>query len=285
MAVSLCIDRKSAMKKTIQMMCVAVVVTLGAATSAGDISPVPITLDYAAYAHANADSAAAGIMVQHSSTGDQTDYTLNGPAEAHAHSDAMGEYEILEIDPDTGEEWWLPVLMGHITVHASAMATGSEHPFGATLSSLVEMEIYGNGDAGGEATADTSLDATVGIGNSPQFPLGAGGLTLHLEATISGSLASPWSVSIISLDPDNPIDVTLNDAALLANLPVLAGQELSVSLVDSLDIGVDVIGDTIETRRREIQIEFAVTPEPATLTLLALGGLAIVRRRKLTACK
>jgi len=232
-------------------------------------SPVPITLDYTAHAHGYTDAHAFGMLEWFSGPDDQTDDTLNELAQAYAHSDAWGDEEWLEIDPDTGEEWLVPIPVSDIFVDASAMAVGSEHPFGATLSSQVGIEMWGWGEAYCEATADTSLDATVGIGISPQFPLGAGGLTVHMGVASSGSLVSPWSISIVSTDPANPIDLTLDNTTPQIDLPVLAGQTLSVLLADSVDVGPGNLWDigTVDLGRR-IDVEFAVTPEPATLTLL-----------------
>ena len=242
--------------------------------------PVPITLNYNATAHAQTDAWGWGMMTWGTGPDDDVDNTVNGPAQANANSDAMTEDEFWEEDPETGEPFPILMPMGDISVNAAARAEGAEQPSGATLSSLVGIDVWGWGMCDGFAAADTSVEATVEIGTSAQFPEGAAGLTLDVEAIIGGLPQTPWSLSIVSTDPANPIDIILDDGAPQADVQVLAGQALIASLTHSLDVGWDMVDFIAGTYDSDIQIKFTVTPEPATMTLLALGGLAVLRRRR-----
>jgi hypothetical protein len=216
-------------------------------------APVPCSLDYtcSAKATAMADANMGSGYDEHTATG------INQKANAYAHATAWGESGY-QVDTDT-----------------TASIGGSTDVYGALLSTYLSVQ---GGTAGtepvpefGSGDGDLSLTGTLGIGTSAQFPDGAGGLTLHVGGSDTG--ANTWSLRVSSTDPDNPLDVLFNPANPSGEIAVLAGQTLDLLMTDALSSSWwGYTGGT--------NVDLTLTPEPATLSLLALGGLAVALRRR-----
>jgi hypothetical protein len=63
-------------------------------------------------------------------------------------------------------------------------------------------------------------------------------------------------------------------------MPKQAGQALFDGLVVNLNAGVDVAVVTVSDKEAGTLSTFNVVPEPMTMSLLGLGGLALIRRRR-----
>jgi len=126
---------------------------------------------------------------------------------------------------------------------------------------------------------DYASSGILQIGTSEELPAGSPGLFLGTDLTNS------WGqVHLISLDANNPFDVYYSqgwgyyydinelDRVTQGQVPVLAGQLVSVELLT-------MCGFNGWSTAQEMVFVQTLTPEPATLSLLCLGGLAILRHR------
>ena len=185
-----------------------------------------------------------------------------------------------------------------MTLTAGQQITGEGTIYGAV--DLTDAAIDGSGagltlygDLSGTGTvSDCTIYGEVSVGHSPgrmtmQDVIFGGGTRLNME--IGGLGAGDFDEIVF-----------VGDAALSGHLRVLLTGEFSPALGDRFDlfnwtdfsggfgpIDLPRLPGGLEWSTADLYVtgELAVLPEPATLTLLTLGGLALVRRRKLRVCK
>ena len=101
--------------------------------------------------------------------------------------------------------------------------------------------------------------------------------TSFSSVSISSLGATDFELYNVTVTPDG-VDLLSNGEFVDGSHPDFSGSEITFGY-----IAISATGSTTYTRDQEIDnslIELAVIPEPASLTLLILGGLALVPRRR-----
>jgi len=233
--------------------------------------PVPITLNYTASAGAHAMARVDTMFPGFDDQGGVDDtWPVMREAVAYAHAFASGWNET----PDP----YTPTIEWHYASADMASRVGAQTTTtGVTLTtSFVAMA---SRDGWGATFADgiADLQGTLVLGTSSQFPAGAPGLVLTVDfpQTDPGSMDFNHSLRLWSEDPENPLDITLDRWQQTAVLPLRARQSVNIILHNDAQM---LGGWNDEDLTHETTL--TLTPEPATLSLLALGGLAVLRRRR-----
>ena len=135
-----------------------------------------------------------------------------------------------------------------------------------------------SGPGGGNGNGNTYAWGGLGI-NCPE---GWSDLTLSLEAKITGDAPEAWDdwdwhFSILeSLLPSSKTLLKLDDNNMTANLAVLPEQTFGFEFYHEAgrnnwpETGLD----------STVEVNLNLVPEPCTLSLLGLGGLALLRKRR-----
>jgi len=166
--------------------------------------------------------------------------------EFSADASALATYEYFDENENLVYTDW------RTTVHTHIDALGS------SIYSTGSIMSEGDGPGVSEGFVDGGFGGTIRIGFSEEYPEnGTEGLILNV------SLGGSWGIFQI-----NSVDISSG-----AKIEVMAGDLLSINcLHQDLLLG----GYEYSTAFAE----FSVTPEPATMSLLAIGGLALLRRRR-----
>jgi hypothetical protein len=134
---------------------------------------------------------------------------------------------------------------------------------------------------GGSGNGYTSLVGTIEIGYAGDMA------TLTADADVVVTEITPsdplyynldWWLKIWDDDPDNPLTL-LNENNMLANLNVPGGQLLNIEFYH--EAGIEQYAgwpETEEGMSSIVTIDLTAIPEPATLLLFTLAGLALLRR-------
>lgn len=136
--------------------------------------------------------------------------------------------------------------------------------------------------AAGSATLDVHLGAMVGeVGSVDLYIIeqDVSGLTFSAQAVNAGA-----GFSFAMFPGDGVTQDYLSGFALFGVTPGVIGTfTVTTAAAGSATLGsspMTLIGDTIGTVLPFSVQQVAITPEPATLALLVMGGLAAIRRRR-----
>jgi hypothetical protein len=188
-------------------------------------SPVMLTYDAESYAYAHAVSPFGST----SDTDTDQDFSSNSKVESLAGADAT-----FSPMPGWYSEWQRSYTKDSVE--------GISDVNGANLISTFKGWgewgwFYEGGGAdfgsgGGDGNGYTSLSGKICIGVFKGYPVGSSGLTLSIEAEISGDTPGSWGdwdwwFKIWDDDPNSPL-VLLNDGNMSAALDVRAGQVLNI---------------------------------------------------------
>ncbi len=228
--------------------------------------PVSLTLTYTAAADAYAYAQAYQIGIPVESENSQQAYATDpdiAMAETYAFVNGDSEY------PGAPEP-----MMYEVSTYTSAQIGGEVYDGMPSVESYFSISNAASGPGDGYGEAKTSLVGELTVGTSDAFPAGAGGLTLLASA---GRDEADWywslvfSCRLVSTDPDNPFDITLDADNLSAEIAVLAGQVIQIEYTHNL---------TSNYATEYGWVDFTIVPEPATLGLFAICSTALLRRKR-----
>jgi len=222
---------------------------------------VGLALDYTATAEASIELWSLGSDYSY-------DMTENGVASAHAYC---------FVPEDLPEIWW----DSHIYCDAQVGGISNSEVIQFTSG----LDAWGADDfIGGQTDSATNFIGTITVGDSFEFPFGSP-LTLSTSIDVTfwwdeiGTQPSFYWIKIWGDDPENPLvyqESMLTPTyteTILTN--VIAGQSLNI---ESSHYATEWLGHHFYSVQ-ELQINFSITPEPATLLLLGLGAVMLRRRR------
>lgn len=127
-----------------------------------------------------------------------------------------------------------------------------------SISSLGSITGGGTGPGTSRGSVDNEFNGTITIGTSEAYPLGTEGLILNI------SIGGSWGVFQVN-------SVWISSST---EIEVSAGDNLTINCIHQ-----ELLGEW-DTMNSEAVADFSVTPEPTTMLLLGLGGLALIRRKR-----
>lgn len=170
-----------------------------------------------------------------------------------------------------GETVWYAALVQYNTsggLHSLTFAGGTVTDLGFAIDGSGNLYVRASDNGGANANHDTSID------------ISANGTYLMLLRATQGTGTSPTNSSVdFWFDPANTSSV----AALgPADWSTGADSKWGRHTQDQTNISAEVSGQgrTDEIRVGNQLVDVVGIPEPATMGLLSLGGLALLRRRK-----
>jgi hypothetical protein len=209
---------------------------------------------------------------------DSFDFSFDGEAWGRGRVDPPDGPVIEDIDSGPvsayGYAWggWQPSeeqpaypLSSHARVSAKTISPG--------LVIESTLDIYGI-DESAEARVTVTGTFQIDAPGSVDFVATADTFSLYeMSWNYSSGPQDTWLLEVWDESDPGTILFQLNDSNLSADMTLAGGTDYGVSFVHYA--GVEGM-DNIHT----VDIEFSATPEPATMGLLAMGGIALLKRRK-----
>ncbi len=128
-----------------------------------------------------------------------------------------------------------------------------------TIQSSGSLSMDANSPGTSTGSIDNYFSGTITIGTSDAFPNGTEGLMLEIS---------------MNAGIDDLVEMEINSSY------VSSSTEIAVFAGEVLNIEFRHTGYLTEEHSSSASAYFSVTPEPATMTLLAIGGLALLRQRR-----
>lgn len=246
-------------------------------------SSVSLNLDYATSANARAEADVSHVYFNDTLVSD-SDNAANSAALAIAHS-LTGTYYPEELWPDQ-----VPFTTG-MDVTAQMAPNQNTHEV-----DIISHLVFSGGDdfVRSDGLAETAFSGTLNVAASPSLPPAAP-LQLVVDIEIIEYMhryvgSHSWQFSIWGDNPTTPIFNLLRSDlpadttgmhetfthARSYHVDILAGQSLAIEFTHAADLSTHVPA----TGDFDFLATLTVIPEPATLTLLALGVLTTRHRRR-----
>lgn len=194
------------------------------------------------------------------------------------------------------------VVNGRLVLNGS-IAESDTLVFGGTLSGNGEVRVLSvfdadTTDAVAGGTVSPGDDASAGILSALRADFAEGGTYLFNLNDVDAGAGSGWD--LISLD--GPLDVTAGTGGFtidldgagagfdpaqhylftLVDATEVIGFDSQDFVIDSTGFGPDLAGGTfsVQANGGDLQLAYTPIPEPASLALVGLGGLTLLRRRR-----
>jgi len=246
---------------------------------------VALTLSYQTQADATAHT---DIWYDDPDNDSDHQEAFDGPVEANAAAHLWAWYEEPPMDPED------PIEMSETDVQAtarSAIQVGSHDGWAVGISSDIGFEVAVDTmgmdprSGSGELTGSTQFDGVLQVGTSSRFPAGEpleilfeAGVTEKEDYWYENKSANWW----VKLWRGAELIGVMDPAAPELLLNVVAGEELTLQTHFTADGFASFYSRLTATYDVQFGLAIEVVPEPAALSLLALGSLAVLRRRHAT---
>ena len=189
-----------------------------------------------------------------------------------AQADASAGYKVWNEHGGTDTEWTHD-YDGPTDSRAYASASTGQAASAASVEGgtdvdgmwLSSMSGAGDGDFVG-ANASAELEGTFSIA-------GSGGVTFIAEAVVDEDYDNNWTWVLEVFDPANPDQTvfSMGPGDLTVEMTLTAGKTYNIDYLTWASGGIG---------GGEVDVRFSAVPEPATMSLLAVGGIALLRRKK-----